>query len=199
MVFAALAGSAGAQTQQDAIATAFEICTTQPTTIDEIRETLLQHGWQNNEPTTLSALFNAKIAFDFNADDLRYTFENAFFIAASVLGNSSLGSDQIGVTFEDYQLAMIGIVENTPYCVLTGPNELIKTFANGGWVTQTQVTTDLVSQGIWTDLNGSSATVGVINIEAIQAALKAAELPNEDVVKLLAPVTIYFVITEVPS
>lgn len=200
--FAVLACSADAQSPPDALTTAFELCVSQLTNIDVVRDTLLQHGWEQNENAAFTTLFNAKIAFDFHADDLDYTFNNAVFMAGSVLGNSGLGSDQISVMFEDYQLAILGIKEISPYCVMTGPIDLITAFSDGGWQRQTQFRSDLIEQGVWANSNGSSSTVGIVDTDALLTLLEGSAPPNKAFAKLLpflAPITIHFATTEVPS
>ncbi|WP_273508731.1 hypothetical protein [Planktotalea frisia] len=122
--FFAQAETVAADSTRESIRAAIKICTDIPKEIDVARANLLKNGWERTKEGALIALFNGMIASKFRAHDLDYTIRNAFFMSASILGNSSLGANQISMEFGSYHLALLGIREGSPYCVLSGPSEL---------------------------------------------------------------------------
>lgn len=147
------------------------------------------------------ALFNGVAVFNFRANDLDYTFSNANFMAASVLGNSALGRDQIGMRSGEHTLAVLGIPEGTPYCIITGSDALLETLAQDvGFKDQSSTSSDLVTQISGRIQSDIATMVGKFDVAKLTQALSEAELPDDKkirITELINPVTIHTVHSEV--
>ena len=82
-------------------------------------------GQRTKEGALIAVVINGMIASKFRAHDLDYDDQITHSLCPqSMLGNSSLGANQISMEFGSYHLAWLGIREGSPYCVLSGPSEL---------------------------------------------------------------------------
>jgi hypothetical protein len=106
----------------------FEMCVKPPATTDDARAALIAGGWVIDDQALLVATLNAVIISNFDSRDLDKTLGNAFFMATSWLGNSSLGQDQVGARQGEFYVAFLGISEGTSHCVISGPAPLNKLF-----------------------------------------------------------------------
>ena len=113
--------------QRAALVAMANICAEGPTTLDDAKATLGAAGWaQTQDPQVVfNPLRSAVFSFQFNSEDVGYSILNADFMAASILGNSALGPNQLGFTFGNVQLAVLAVEEGTPYCVATGPADIL--------------------------------------------------------------------------
>ena len=184
-----LASPALAQSQEDAVRTALNVCTDLPTEIEPARESLRAGGWVSAEDAAISALFNAYVAFNFNADDLQYTFSNAGFMAASVLGNSALGPDQVGMELDGYRIAVLGISEGTPYCVLTGPDQLLALLERIGFEQTTQQISGVLGQTMGSLPGGHQVAAARVDLAALEPLLMASDLPEDRVSQILSTIS----------
>ncbi|MEM8592953.1 MAG: hypothetical protein AAGF13_10545 [Pseudomonadota bacterium] len=171
---------ANAQTPENAVKTAFDLCTNVPGQIDEARAILSEAHWKESESAALTTLYWLTVATNFKADDLDFTFRNAAFMAASVLGNSALGQDQIGVEFDNYMLALLGLPEGTPYCVMTGPDDLLLNFARSKGELQQQMSqsspTLIQTQGIMDET--FAVSFGGFDLDAVSSLLARSSLSD---------------------
>ena len=195
-----LATGAVPQTQVDAIDTALELCANPPEDTEIARYSLGRAGWKEADDAAFLALYNAVAKFQFNPTDLGFTFRNAEFVAASVLGNSALGRDQIGVHFGEHRLAVLGIPEGTPYCVVSGPLTLLGAvtgadgFSEGS--RQTAESIETLTGKIRDHVNVAAAQ---FDMAAVNASVASSDLPADQVVQIasnLDPVTIHIVPSE---
>lgn len=108
-----------------AVEDAIALCLSSQSDIAKTRAELTTLGWKASENAAFDALLNSKFAFYFDGTNINETFRNAAFMAGSILGNSSLGADQISMEFADVRLAFLGINENSQYCVFAGPETLL--------------------------------------------------------------------------
>lgn len=109
--------------ERAALATMADLCATGFTSLQSARTALGAVGWQEDEgmETARNALAASVFAFRFDPADVGYSVLNADFMAASILGNSALGPNQLGFRLGGVQLGVLGVEEGTPYCVATGP------------------------------------------------------------------------------
>lgn len=110
-----------------AVARMVELCATGPTSLEGARAAFADAGWteaQDGKPTVM-ALASLVFAFQFDAAEPGYSALNAQFMAASILGNSALGPNQLGFSLGEVMLGVLGIEEGTPYCVVTGPEWIL--------------------------------------------------------------------------
>ncbi|MEJ6393744.1 hypothetical protein V8J82_10780 [Gymnodinialimonas sp. 2305UL16-5] len=191
-----------AQPEDSAVSAALALCADLPEETQTARDTLQANGWQASESATLVALFNAIAAFNFDASDLSYTFQNAGFMAGSVLGNSALGPDQIGMTFETYTTAAIGIAEGEAYCVLTGPNQLLSALEQLDFNRETQTSSGVVTRLTGALAGGHRVSAVEFDLAALDLMLAESELPADQVSRIqsyLSPVIVHIVSPEVPQ
>jgi hypothetical protein len=113
--------------QRAALVEMANICAEGPTTIDDAKAAIGAAGWIHTQDpqVVFNALRSAVFSFQFNPEDVGYSLLNADFMAASILGNSALGPNQLGFTFDDLQLAVLAVEEGAPYCVATGPAAIL--------------------------------------------------------------------------
>ena len=113
--------------QQTALAAMANLCAEGPMTLDDAKAALGAAGWvQTQDPQVVfNPLRAAVFSFQFRSEDVGYSLLNAEFMAASILGNSALGPNQLGFTFSDVQLAVLAVEERKPYCVATGPAAIL--------------------------------------------------------------------------
>ena len=198
--FMTLSGLAESGPSNPALVAAFDLCTDIPQDVETARSILRGNGWQSATDAAQSALFNAFTVFQFKSDDLDFTFSNAGFMAVSVLGNSALGRDQVGMRAEADTLAVLGVPEGRPYCILTGSDALLETLLKDqSFIERTSVTSDVVTQVTGVVRNQVTATVGKIESRKLAEAIAASEIPEDDateIMRILNPVTIDFVSSE---
>lgn len=198
---------ARAQSNDAALDAALALCGALPNQTQLARDALRASGWEATEEGAPVALYNAMLAFNFDATDLSYTFGNASFMMASVLGNSSLGDDQVSMSFEEYNLGILGIAEGTPYCVLSGPETLILRLSppDGSGPLgplaplMRQTSTVLVQVGGRTS-NGHIFALGRFDIAALGDLMSTSNLSADDQEEFLAfisPVSIHIISWEV--
>jgi len=121
----------------NAVEFALRACAQLPDGKDVILNALEQHGW--TKPADFNVLTNlfasTKFAFKHsteNAELLEKSIANAFFMSASVLGNSALPPNQPVFVHEDVSIGVIGLTlskSGLPYCVIGGPSALFDLFA----------------------------------------------------------------------
>lgn len=196
-----LAGSAAAQSEEKALLSAFDVCTDIPDDIDTAREILNQAGWESAKGALVTVVQNAVFSFNFDAHDLEYTSGNAGFMAASILGNSGLGQDQIGVQSGDLKLALLGLPEGTPYCVFTGPETLLETLNKTGEfdMTMRQVSSVLL-QGMGRFREQFIVGLARFEISELEVVLSKSSLPKAKanrILDLIAPVTVQIISPEI--
>ena len=199
--FLTLPGLAESRSHNTALTAAFDLCTDIPEDIEGARQTLRTNGWQSADDATVTALFNAFTVFQFRSDDLDYTFKNAGFMAGSVLGNSRLGRNQIGMRSDANALAVLGIPEGTPYCILTGTDMLLETLLQEeNFEELTSMSSDLVTQVTGVVRNHVIAMAGKIDSKELTDAHSASGIPEDEATEItrrLNPVTIHIVSSEV--
>lgn len=189
-ILVALIGpAASAQSMDDSLTAAFNLCLSPPDSPDAAREVLDDSGWQPSEDATAIALYNAVVAFNFNAADLAYTFTNAGFMAASVLGNSALGPDQVGMELDGYRIAVLGISEGTPYCVLTGPDQLLALLERIGFEQTTQQISGVLGQTMGSLPGGHQVAAARFDLAALEPLLMASDLPEDRVSQILSTIS----------
>ncbi|CTQ49015.1 hypothetical protein [Jannaschia donghaensis] len=165
-----------------------DLCFALPNTIPLAVEAFENLGWRTIEedeesetpPPIFQTLMAGVIVHNFRADDLNYTVGNGAFMAASILGNSSLGKNQIGMAYGDASLAVLGIEEARPNCTMAGPAWISRaTHAAGLRAQITQSTADLW-QGMRIDDRGGHK-IGIFeDFEAFQEDVRKAIVSNDD-------------------
>lgn len=197
----ALPVPASSQDTESPIRTAFDLCTDLPKDIELARETLKAEGWQSEDTAAFEALVNSNAVFQFRVNELDYTFQNAAFMAASILGNSALGRDQIGMQSDDHTLAVLGINEGTPYCVVTGPTSLLGAFQEYERIQpRGSISADFVSQIMGQTHDNVAFTVGWIETDSFNEAVNSSDMSEEDAdrfVGLMNPATLAIYPSEV--
>lgn len=115
--------SASEKDEKAALEVAIDACFNLTGTPQSVETTLTDAGWVKSpdRKVTFETLFSVYFAATLNSDDLDYSYNNSAFMAASILSNSGLGPDQPGFTHGDLRLGVIGLKEDTPYCILSGP------------------------------------------------------------------------------
>ncbi|MEM8850423.1 MAG: hypothetical protein AAGE03_10345 [Pseudomonadota bacterium] len=173
--------------QQRVIGATIDICFSPPNEIFEARQALTNLGWQsvgpsvsgNEAPPHLEALFGVALGSQFDTNDIRASVADASFRAASALGNSSLGPDQIGLIYAGTVLGMIGVEEAVPYCVMSGPGWLFRAIDEASLDLQMSQSSSLMLQGMGIDRRGAHQVVVLVDPDAIvKAVLEANEPPQ---------------------
>ena len=148
------------ESERQLIADTIDFCFDPPKDVDLATDTLARIGWRSADasdgsmPDEAEALIGAILVGRFQTDDIPGSIANAGFIAASVLGNSSLGSDQIGMAYEDAVIAAMGIEERTPYCALSGPAWVVIAASQAGLNFQMEQSTAMLSQAVGVNERG---------------------------------------------
>lgn len=185
----------------DGVRDALQLCTQLPDQTDQARSSLRDGEWQEVESAALGALYSAVAAFNFRASDPKFTVENAWFMAASILGNSALGDDQIGMELDAYTVAILGIAEGKPYCVLTGPTDLLAQLTQlDGYAPIGADRDDFVTKSSGSLANGYRFQSAAMNLPAVGELFAVTEFPadnRDQMFSMLAPIVVQIVSTEV--
>jgi hypothetical protein len=191
----ALSGGTLAQDAKTPFAVAFALCADPPADIQIAREALWAAGWHSTEQASVIALTNAGIVTLFDETDLERTIVNAGFMAGSILGNSPLGPDQIGMETDDHFLALIGIPEGWPYCVIAGPPAVFEQLRRlDNLETWAGVRTDILTRMTSVYDNRLIAIGGELNLPELERRLAETDLSEDDISAwrpFLAPATAY--------
>lgn len=197
--------SSPTDTQQQVISATVDLCFSPPEDVDGAQEALTTFGWgPPPEPFAsekaiqpqLEALIGISFAAQLNTEALHDSFLNAFFRAASILSNSSLSPNQIGLIYEDAVVAMLGVEEGTPYCAINGPSWLALAVHEAGldpWMVQSS---RLMFQGMGLDDRGGFQISWFLDFDAIIEAVRdpgdgESDLVDEGQVRpVLNPVSI---------
>lgn len=120
----------------NAIEFALRACAQLPDGKDTILNSLEQNGWVKSADsyTLYDLLASATFAFKRsteNAELLENSLANAFFMSASILGNSGLPPNQPAFILDEMSIGVIGLTlsKNKPWCVINGPSALFDVFA----------------------------------------------------------------------
>lgn len=167
-------------TAPKALKTAIELCQSSPSDPDAVHSILTSIGWQKgNDETLIKSLISLFINQSFDATRIEYTYSNSSFMAASVLGNSSLGPQQFSYRLGDLTLSVLGVTEGTPYCVLTGPDELALMSLEAGLDSQITARTEYVTIGLHSSM-GATVFLGQTKLKAISALLRKSPQLDEE-------------------
>ncbi len=134
MALACIAQSGYAQDARDeAFNTLVELCSRLPAERDQVESKLVAGGWaEPSDPVVLfdlmaSGTFNFKHSFS-DRETLGKSLENAFFMAASILGNSALPPAQKAYVSGDLVVGVIGLTidePGLPYCIIGSSHDEI--------------------------------------------------------------------------
>lgn len=124
-------------------------------------------------------LVSNHVAFSIDETDLAYTVENAYFMAASILGNSELGPNQPAFIHADIQLALIGVEEGRQYCAFAGPRWIVYSAIKDGFGGGVRARTNIVSL-ILSREDYATTAIALIELDAFFKALGAATTEGSD-------------------
>lgn len=180
LLLAALLNAAptSAQTNLDeathtAVSIALDLCKSGPTDLNEVRNALAKAGWiEGDKQLVHDVAFAQHLSTSFDPLQLEYSFKNSAFMTASLLGNSSLGPNQVSFTSDEMALAVLGVTEGTPYCILAGSNEIVSI------VTRSELKLKSVVQNEYTSMKTAtkddmSLTLGQLDQENIIALIQS--------------------------
>lgn len=105
---------------------AVEFCLAPPADTNAARAIFVDRGWQEGDVERIMQLLSAAVfALRLDLDDLSDSYSDAVFLAASMLGNSALGPNQLSFTSGTLEIVAMGLDEGVPQCAITGPSSLI--------------------------------------------------------------------------
>lgn len=145
-----LDGQPPSETQQKRVTDTVNLCFDLPDTAENAAAAFTAIGWSNGNPddsptaprTELEALVGAVVAGRFRVEDLYFTVSNALSVANSVLEQSDLGPNQVGLIWDEATIAVLGIEEGTPYCAISGPAWIVFAAEEAGLKPQLEEASD---------------------------------------------------------
>ncbi|WP_424832377.1 hypothetical protein [Ruegeria sp.] len=159
---------------EKAFLAAAKLCSSGFENLDSARDALTKAGWNEFEDGPAPAVVSNRVAFSIDETDLPYTVENAYFMAASMLGNSALGPNQPAFVHTDVQLALIGVEEGHQYCAFAGPRWTVYSAIKNGFAGGIRARTNIVSLIIGREDNATIA-IALIDLDAFFQALGTTE------------------------
>lgn len=145
-----LDGQPPSEAQQKSVTDTVNLCFDLPDTVEGAAAAFTEIGWSNGNPdesptaprTELEALVGAVVVGRFRAEDLYFTVGNALSVANSVLEQSDLGPNQVGLIWDEATIAVLGIEEGTPYCAISGPAWIVIAAEEAGLKPQLEDSSD---------------------------------------------------------
>ena len=187
---------------QDAHAESFktlvELCAELPAGKEHIEKKIVAYGWaQASDPAVLVDLM-ASTTFNFrhsltNKEDLAMSLENAFFMAASMLGNSALPQGQKAYVSGDLVVGIIGITldkPGLPYCVIGSAHDELGRLSAIVPLEATEAHGDLaISEGVVHSgsLGASNVNAAYVSSESVIEAIERLGVTELPYAKRLPP------------
>ncbi|WP_372570842.1 hypothetical protein [Ruegeria jejuensis] len=169
-----VASAQPSEESEKALLEALDLCASGFGSLDSARDALTNAGWTEFENGPASVMVSSILAFSIDETDLAYTVENAYFMAASILGNSALGPNQLAFVHSDILLGLIGVEEGSQYCVVGGPKWTALTALQNGYGGGVRARTKLVSL-LFGRKDQSTTAVALLDLDAFFQELGSTE------------------------
>lgn len=152
---------------------------------DVVKRKLVEANWiaSTDDEIEFLALLGQGFHFFYDAaskQTLEYAVRNSSFMAASILGNSSL-PDASGYVLDDMNLGAFGLTGDRPYCILSGPKWVYDTLiAREAWnwadYSHQRMPADTAKKVKLGMIGTTSVLLTQLDISAAKKALKQADV-----------------------